>query len=202
MPTAACTARRASTSKATGAPKRAISSSPTTLSTWPPTASTSAPRAAKTSFITSVTTSGSIFSVSAVKPAMSAKSTATTRRSLVTPCPPPPGQDRHVHRLVEEEGDERPGAALRPVPYFHRVHPVVDHGDHRDDHPPARQNRRGEHGRHQGVDTRMDGQADAPALQLHQFVRLQDEVRDKVCQQQGEPGRQSRLTSISGLPPS
>ena len=78
---AARTARSASSSDATGAPKNASTPSPARSLTWPPSASTSRTMRATASPTTSLTSSGSSRSASAVEPTRSAKSAVTTLRS-------------------------------------------------------------------------------------------------------------------------
>ena len=78
---AARTARSASSSWATGAPKSATSASPTILSTRPPKADTSDESAAKQRSTRFLTVSGSAVSEKFVNPTRSANSTVVTRRS-------------------------------------------------------------------------------------------------------------------------
>src|SRR2546423_9252449 len=79
---AARTARSASSSCATGAPKTAMMPSPVSLATCPPKVLTAPARAAITRSVTAPTRSGSRSSAQAVKSDRSPKSTVTTRRSV------------------------------------------------------------------------------------------------------------------------
>ena len=83
---AVLTAALAVFSIAVGAPKVAMMQSPSYLSTCPPKRSTAFSRTAKQRFMTSTTSSGSIFSDMAVKPDTSANRTVACRRSLSIDC--------------------------------------------------------------------------------------------------------------------
>ena len=78
--TAACTARKASSSWAAGTPKTAITASPTNFSTVPPARSTGVRMASNQRVITARRASGSSRSPSSVEPATSQKSTVTVFR--------------------------------------------------------------------------------------------------------------------------
>src|SRR2546425_7328246 len=85
MASAARKARSGSSSWATGAPKTAITESPTNFSTNPSNRAISADMAWNRSFWNARTSSGSERSLSAVKPERSANSTVTGRRSASAP---------------------------------------------------------------------------------------------------------------------
>ena len=86
--TAARRARRASSPALTGTPNTAMSSSPTYLSTTPPSASTASLRRCMHWFRNSMTSWGSMPSVNAVKPRTSANRTVTWRFSPPSSTPP------------------------------------------------------------------------------------------------------------------
>ncbi len=81
MPSAACTARRALSSWAIGAPNSAMTPSPVYWLIVPSKRWTSAVMRSKQPLMMRWTSSGSSFSARRVKPATSAKSTVTCRRS-------------------------------------------------------------------------------------------------------------------------
>ncbi len=118
MDRAARTARSASSSWATGAPKTAMMPSPVSLSTWPPKVFTAPASAASTRSVTAPTRSGSRSSDQAVKSDRSPNRTVTTRRSAA-------GSVAAAGRAAPQLWQNRaPGTATVPHTGQVTVHPT------------------------------------------------------------------------------